>query len=847
MTARAGRSPGPAGPFEPESAPPAEPRLRILLVEDAPADAELEQRALKTAGFDCVWERVDNERSFRASLDAGAYDLVLSDYRLPSFDGLRALQILRERDLDVPFILVSGALGEEAAIETLKLGATDYVLKGRLDRLPAVIRRALRDAEERRQRADAETALRESEERNRSLVENAHEIIMTLAPDATLTSANPAFEAVLGWLRGAWIGQPIAGLIHPSELAAAEQSFARSMSGESATTLQLRMRNAAGDYLVQEVTATAQRRGGEVIGVLVIARDVTTRNRAEIKMRTLVELAKELTGTFDLDTVLARVQERAARAVPCDVVATFCSDTALSETYLNSQYGLWTDLVEAATALRFPPGEPFGGRVSRGETIRIADTHAADSPCSELFRGFRLRSVLVIPLRTHDRHFGGIVFANYAVCPFDAEQIDLCRAIASQLAGAFAVADFQRAQHEEALVASALAKVAQELISSIDLPILLERLCRVTAEVLEAGVTYTLMLREEEGMFVPVAAYGETAERWEEVRAIKIPSLVLERRLGVTDASDPVTRLAELRAAYELAEVLSVALLRGPQIIGIQVAGRRRGHEVFGPRQERIARGIAQLASLALENVRLVGKLEQASRLKSDFLATMSHELRTPLNVILGYNELLIDEVFGPLTPEQAASLDRVGTSARELLELISATLDISRLETGRAALNLRDIDPAALLREIEAETHTLLEKPGVEAVWRVEPDLPHLYSDAVKLKVLLKNLIANAVKFTDSGSVTVSAAAHDGWMEFSVVDTGIGMTAETQAVIFEPFRQGDSSNTRRQGGVGLGLYIVSRLLELLSGRIEVESECGVGSTFRVWIQLRARRHARTA
>ncbi len=223
----------------------------------------------------------------------------------------------------------------------------------------------------------------------------------------------------------------------------------------------------------------------------------------------------------------------------------------------------------------------------------------------------------------------------------------------------------------------------------------------------------------------------------------------------------------------------------------------------------------------------------------------MSHELRTPLNVILGYNELLLDEVFGTLTPEQAASLDRVGMSARELLELINATLDISRLETGRAALALEDIDPAALLQDIESETRALREKPGVESVWRIVPNLPRIRSDLVKLKVLLKNLIANAIKFTDHGSVTIAAQARDGWIEFSVADTGTGMSSETQAVIFEPFRQGDSSATRLHGGVGLGLYIVSRLLEMLSGRIEVESAVGVGSTFRVRIPVNATHSAR--
>ncbi len=758
MTSEVSRSLGVAHLWDSEPALHRERRLRILLLEDNADDAELEARALSAGGFECAWERVDNERAFTASLDTRQYDVILSDYDLPAFNGLRALQMVRERHLDVPFILVSGALGEEAAIESLKLGATDYVMKGRLDRLAPVVRRALRDAQERRQRARAEAAL-----------------------------------------------------------------------------------------------------------------------------RTLVEIAKDLTGTFEIGAVLGRVQERTARAVPCDVVATFCSedidwarnrglgadedplisragpaahpdrrDGVRPETRMASHHGLAPDLVHAASALAFGPDEPFEGLVRSGRTIRIDDAHASDAPTAALFRRFRLRSALVTPLRSHERHFGALVVANDAVRPFDSEQVSLCEAIARLVAGALETSDFQRAQREEAEVASTLARVAHELISSVDLPTLLERLCCITADVLDADVSYTLMLREEENAFVPVAGFGDAPERWELLRTIRIPHALLEPllaradRYGLMDGEAGVDGNlvpAEFRAASDLAVSLSVILLRGQQVVGLLLAGRRRAAAPFSARQQRIAGGIGQLASLALENARLVGQLEQASRLKSDFLATMSHELRTPLNVIIGYNALLLDEVFGTLTPEQAASLDRVGTSARELLELISATLDISRLETGRAALTLQDIDLADLLREIEAETRALREKPGVELVWRIAADLPRLHSDAVKVKVLLKNLIANAVKFTDRGSVTVSARPRDGWMEFSVADTGIGMSPETQAVIFEPFRQGDSSNNRRQAGVGLGLYIVSRLLDLLSGRIEVDSTPGVGSTFRIWIPIDALHH----
>ena len=239
-------------------------------------------------------------------------------------------------------------------------------------------------------------------------------------------------------------------------------------------------------------------------------------------------------------------------------------------------------------------------------------------------------------------------------------------------------------------------------------------------------------------------------------------------------------------------------------------------------------------AELALHEAKEAA--EAANRAKSEFLATMSHELRTPLGIILGYTDLLLEGTFGPLGETQTDPLGRIERSARELLDLITAVLDLSRLEAGRLPLVTQETQVAALLQEIEAETQTLQELSRLTFAWDIEEPLLRFSTDPGKLKVVLKNLIGNAVKFTKAGGITVAARPHQGGVELRVTDTGIGIPQEELRVIFEPFRQIEDSATRQYGGTGLGLYIVKRLLEVLGGTITVESENGRGSTFRVWL-----------
>jgi signal transduction histidine kinase/DNA-binding response OmpR family regulator len=407
----------------------------------------------------------------------------------------------------------------------------------------------------------------------------------------------------------------------------------------------------------------------------------------------------------------------------------------------------------------------------------------------------------------------------------------------------------EAALHDEAEKSAALVRVGRELISSLDRPVILDRLCQLAAQVLECDTSRALLWLPDEDTYAPVARYGtvDATDSHEAAAAgrVRVTRDMVARRFGQPESDDVATvdigaehALDDTAAGTAAVRELWMALRTGDQTIGVLAARRNEPNRPFTLTQRRIARGIAQIASMALANARLLEELQRANGLKSDFVATMSHELRTPLNIIMGYGGLLLDGMFGELSPEQARVLQQMGKSSRELLDLINATLDFSRLESGQLPLEVRGTQPGGLLRELEAEMRQPWSKQDVELAWEVPADLPPLETDPMKLRVVLKNVIANAMKFTNVGSVTVRLERSEDGFVFTVTDTGIGMTPEALDVIFEPFRQADSSSTREHGGVGLGLHIVRRFVDMLGGTISVESEYGRGSTFRMWFPL---------
>src|SRR5260221_2985630 len=264
-----------------------------------------------------------------------------------------------------------------------------------------------------------------------------------------------------------------------------------------------------------------------------------------------------------------------------------------------------------------------------------------------------------------------------------------------------------------------------------------------------------------------------------------------------------------------------------------------KGEAEITESEARTLRTVARLVSVAKENAHLVGdlrdnnfQLERANRLKSEFLANVSHELRTPMNAIIGYSKLMLDGLDGELNAQQEADLQRVTTAADNLLGLINRLLDLSQIEAGRMELNVEELDVRPIIEDVLSLVRPQSDAKELEVVANIPIELPTILADRARFRQVLVNLMSNAVKFTDRGAVTINASTGEGWVTLSVSDTGIGISLEAQAYIFDEFRQADASTTRRYGGTGLGLAISKRLVALHGGRIWVESGANGGSVF---------------
>jgi adenylate cyclase len=294
---------------------------------------------------------------------------------------------------------------------------------------------------------------------------------------------------------------------------------------------------------------------------------------------------------------------------------------------------------------------------------------------------------------------------------------------------------------------------------------------------------------------------------------------------------------------------LGVPMLKENKLVGA-IAIYRQDVRPFTGKQVELVTNFANQAVIAIENTRLLNEIQDknrqlqvASEHKSQFVSSMSHELRTPLNAIIGLTEMMYTHAGRFGTEKAQEPLRRVHAAGTHLLGLINQVLDLSKIEAGKLELNPTSVNLAPLIDEVAGTARPLAEQNKNRLVVEAAVDLGALTVDPMRLKQILLNLLSNACKFTKQGEIRLEARRflnEGGWIELAVADTGIGMTVEQQARLFEEFSQADAATAQRFGGTGLGLAISRKLARMMGGDVTVASEPGKGSVFTVRLPQRA-------
>ena len=407
------------------------------------------------------------------------------------------------------------------------------------------------------------------------------------------------------------------------------------------------------------------------------------------------------------------------------------------------------------------------------------------------------------------------------------------------------------ASSAESLSASGLLVLAaHELLYRLGRPNLLREACRITCDVLGADLVVALATAERGRTLVSKAQYGLSDEEWASYQIVEfeesIADAIRQRLTGVevslldvsqTHPSAEDDSRRSIARKLGIGPMLLLALRPGGQLSGILIVCRQASRGSFDRRSQEVAAGLVPLLGASLENQRLFDDLEAASRAQTDFLASMSHELRTPLHVITGYVEMLLDDQAGPLTAEQRAFCERIQASALRQLTLVGETFEMSRRDArGNVPVRHEALSLRALLAEIEHEIALHPLPPELQLLLSAPDGDLRIVSDPVKLGMIVRNLVQNAIKFTPAGEIRVGLVVDEGMLVCSVEDTGIGIPETERERIFDAFGQVDAAAS---SGLGLGLYIVRRLVAALDGTIDLDSRVGRGSRFTVRIPLR--------